>query len=313
MPVPVRGLHLYSSSWAYPDEPNLQRDLGLINKIGNLNSIKTTLFTYRALDDNGRKLWNARQMEKITAIRSCPSLSGDQTFVFRCWPVPEADINQYGGNWYQAGFDFAQNLVHAFSQIRDLGIQHAYLEVANEPNLPEEPFGQSMAAYNDFFRGFFWGERAIGFDFPLVYAGLSPSNADAWYQDYWVQAHIRDYAAKVGVHVYWEDGRRGEESPIGGKYYRTVRLLLEAGGVPPKGLFITEFNARRDTYPGATDDEKAEAQINDVCLWWQEEYNDALNGWWCEQAMLYVTKDDDAWRDSVYGVRDVQLDNITNA
>lgn len=63
---------------------------------------------------------------------------------------------------------------------RELRLEYVIIEVANEPNLPCEGFvdaggNASPAAYNDFFRGFFWGEHAAGYDLPLMYAGLSPA------------------------------------------------------------------------------------------------------------------------------------------
>lgn len=319
MPVPVRGLHLYPSKWVggggVPDQ-KFNEDLNFIDTIGNLNSVKTTLFTFIEQTPPDRTLWLGRQREKLTSIRQRPSLSGNQTFVFRCWPEP-ADMGQ-AGNWYDRGRLFAHNLVDVFYHIRfNLQITYTFMEVANEPNHPDEPFGQSMSAYNDFFRGFYWGERQVGYDFPLVYAGLSGAhNPNAWYQDYWVQYHIRNYAAKVGAHIYWDgqtacgcaDPCRTLEfcgnSPQG-KYYRWVKRTLENAGVPPRGIIATEFGTPRDHWNN--DDIQ---QINDECAWWQEWYADAQAGWWVEQALLYISNADDPGDEARYAVTNNQLSTI---
>ena len=310
MPVPVRGLHLYPSKWVGgggdPDE-KFNEDLTFIDTIGNLNSVKTTLFTFIEQTPPDRALWLGRQREKLTSIRQRPSLSGNQTFVFRCWP--ELQDMALHDDWYHKGRLFAHNLVDPFYHIRfNLQITYAFMEVANEPNHPNELFEQSMENYNNFFRGFYWGEREVGYDFPLVYAGLSKDNPNAWYQDYWVQYHIKHFASKIGVHIYW-DGDTGCQCPgtcrtlefcegkPQGKYYRWVKRTLENAGVTPRGIIATEFGTPRDHWYG-----DPIAQINDDCAWWREWYNDALAGWWCEQALLYISNTDSLWHEERYAV-----------
>ena len=46
MAVPVRGLHLYPSRWNDPYGAKFASDRDKINAIGNLNSVKITLFSY---------------------------------------------------------------------------------------------------------------------------------------------------------------------------------------------------------------------------------------------------------------------------
>ncbi len=315
MAVPVRGLHLYPSKWVGGGDPNVDSkfndDLRIIDTIGNLNSVKTTLFTY--LGDQNRDFWLGKQREKLSRIRQRPSLSGNQTFVFRCWP--EAADLPTTLSWYERGRQFAHNLVDPFYHIRyNLQIAYAFMEVANEPNHPNEPFGQNMSAYNDFFRGFYFGEREIGYDFPLVYAGLARDyNPNAWYQDYWVQVHIRDYAAKIGVHIYWDGQpysyRTYEFHPTQGtpegKYYRWVKRTLEGAGVTPRGIIATEFGTPRDHWNG-----DPIAQITDECAWWREWFGDAGAGWWVEQALLYISNADSQFDIDRYKVTDSQLPTI---
>jgi len=317
MPVPVRGLHLYPSKWVGGGDPNVEakfnEDLSFIDTIGNLNSVKTALYSYMEQGAN-RGFWLSKQNEKLTRIRQRPSLSGNQTFVFRCWPEP-ADMGQ-AGNWYDRGRLFAHHLVDPFNHIRfNLQITYAFMEVANEPNHPDEPFGQSKSAYNDFFRGFYWGEREMGYDFPLVYAGLSKAhNPNDWYQDYWVQYHIKNYAGKIGVHIYWDGpavggySHRNEEFYGGlpeGKYYRWVKRTLANAGVTPRGIVATEFSTPRDHWNG-----NDVAQINDDCAWWREWYSDAQAGWWCEQALLYISNTDSSFDEVRYAVTGNQLPTI---
>jgi hypothetical protein len=313
MAAPVRGLHLYSNQWVGGGDPTIEAkfddDLRIIDAIGNLNSAKTTLFTY--IDQGAsRNTWLTRQKNKLSRIRQRPSLSGSQTFVFRCWPV-QADLGQ-AGNWYDRGRLFARNLADPFGYIRNgLQIAHAFMEVANEPNHPIEPFGQSLSAYNDFFRGFYFGEREVGYDFPLVYAGLARDySPNAWYQDYWVQQHIKNYAGKIGVHPYWDkDFRNVEFHPNQGmpegKYYRWVKRTLEGAGVTPRGIIATEFGTPRNHWGG-----DAVAQISDECAWWREWNSDVGAGYWVEQALLYVSNGDSAEDIDWYKVTDDQLSTI---
>jgi hypothetical protein len=294
MSIGVRGLHLYPSPWyagGPPHDQKFQEDLNFIDSIGNLNSVKTVLYSYMEQGGN-RGLWLGKQRDKLTAIRQRPSLSGNQTFVFRCWPV-QADLDQ-AGTWYERGRIFGRNLADAFGHIRNtLQIPYAFMEVANEPNHPSEPFGQSMTAYNDFFKGFHQGERDIGYTFPLIYAGLSGDNPNAWYQNAGVQATIRDFAAKIGVHIYWDGvavggySHRNEEfynSNPEGKYYRWVKRTLAAAGISPRGVVATEFGTPRDHWSGSESQ-----QVNDECLWWRDWQADAWAGWWVEQALLYIS------------------------
>ncbi len=345
MAVPVRGLHLWSSKYNDPYQTGFDEDLYKIETIGNLNSVKTTLFSFMSHYEPDRTNKRASQIQKINRLRE--ALSANQTFVYRCWPehgdvLPERERlisgyyynpgapgdfvrDMYGNyNWYESGRLFARNLKEPLQAIRIKQIPYVWLEIANEPNEPHEPFLQSMAAYNDFFRGFFWGCREsdimefVGRVYPLIYAGLSPNyNPQAWYTDYWVQVHIRDYADKVGVHVYWtSDSLREATGPDGGRYYRTVKTTLQNAGIGPKGLMITEFNIPRFAV-GYDDD----VQGQQWQAWWQGAWADAQSGWWNEQAFLYVSKADpdstlpeDPERDiREYQVHDTQLGYIQNA
>jgi len=192
MTTPIRGLHLYANRWIGSGEPEVEEkhdmDLCFIDQIGNLNSVKTAIFSYMDQGAN-RALWLGNQRNKIQEIRQRPSLRGNTTFVFRCWPVYPSDfICDANGNvtdWYGSGEEFARNLADAFDFIQHVengdgtyGIPYAFMEVGNEPNVvtPDpnvEPFGGSSAHYNDFFRSFYWGERQVGVSYPLIYAGLS--------------------------------------------------------------------------------------------------------------------------------------------
>ncbi|HOG46901.1 MAG TPA: hypothetical protein PLJ35_20065 [Anaerolineae bacterium] len=344
MAVPIRGLHLWASKYNDPYQPGFNEDLYKIQTIANLNSVKTTLFSFMSHFEPDRTAKRTGQVQKINRLREIPCLSTDQTFVYRCWPehgqpLPERERlisgyyynpdvpgdfvrDMYGAyNWYESGRLFAHNLLTAFEAIRNKGIPYVWLEVANEPNEPNEPFLQSMGAYNDFFRGFYWGQREIGFGYPLVYAGLSTGfNPQAWYMDYWVQVHIRDYADKVGVHVYWtSDSLREDSSPNGGRYYRTVKTTLQNAGIGPKGLMITEFNIPRSALGGNADVQDV-LQGQQWQAWWRGAWADVQSGWWNEQAFLYVSKADpdpsldDPYRDiNDYQVHDTQLTYIQNA
>lgn len=321
MAVPVRGLHLYPSRWNDPYGAKFASDRDKINAIGNLNSVKITLFSYMNHYEQGPipsyALYTelrggptgmrTRQEQKISTIRQISGLPGNATYLFRCWPeegvkqpwdqmydpgAPGDFVQIMTGeiDYYESGRQFAHNLLQPLTVIQNLGIPYVLLEVANEPNHPNEPFGQSMAHYNDFFRGFYYGQQEINFSYPLVYAGLSGDNPSAWYQDYWVQYHIREFASKVGVHCYWNNGKLESEDPDGGRYYRWVKRTLQAAGVGPKGIQVTEFNIARDLV-----NNDAMAQIYQCRDWWRGFYNDALSGYWCEQGYIFVSNADPDW------------------
>lgn len=345
--VGTRGLHLFSSS--YVCDPagyggacrssnwgQFKKDLDFIHTIGNLNSVKTSIFSYK--NDPSTSFWLDRQREKLSWIFS--ATGNHVTYVLRAWPVMcnygqtcDCAKNASGvRNYYNCGFTFAQNLVSAFAHIQGtLRLRYAYVEVANEPNIAAEGFvdaagNPSSAAYNDFFRGFYFGQQSVGYIFPLTYAGLSPGctpgatcTSDAWYQDFWVRDHIKNYASKIGVHLYWNSlnptqnsgGRSGRSVEQGGLFYRRVKNLL-APTVPARGIQITEFNLNRNGI--AT----TEQQAVDFCNWWKQEAADAGAGWWVEQATLFVTDMEDPDDDGVddrpfrneYIMADDQLDNI---
>lgn len=297
----VKGLHLFSSQWIPGPAgtcPQLkhEQDLSRIQYLANINSLKSVIVS--ALGSG-----QANQLTKLTQLKA--AAGNHITWVFRAWPMTPAAGAGYvdltpGSNYYSQGYAFAQSLGSTFNHIQNtLKLQNVFIEVANEPNIAAEGFVDgsgwpSTAAYNDFFRGFYDGERSIGYSFPLVYAGLSPGgdintpdlkrlSSDTWYQDYWVRNHIQNYAAKIGVHVYWASGERGLVS-YGGKYYRRVRDLLAAGGVTPRGIVMTEANGLRSTFAN-----NPATQAADVCQWFREEAADGLAGWWVEQALIWVS------------------------
>jgi hypothetical protein len=324
----VRGLHLYANGYAAsPYDSNYPRhraDYSRIQHIGNLNSVKTTVFSW--VGEAFRNELQIYQRDKLTSLKA---VTGNHTvWVLRAWPVRGTDLvnaaDNPAANLYEQGRTFARNLLDVFWHLRsNLKQQHVYIEVANEPNIVDEAFldasgRPSPAAYNEFFRGFYWGQREIGFDFPLVYAGLSPGgetaqrfNSDVWYSDYWVRYHIQNYAAKIGAHVYWVGALapQGNTRLTDGKYYRRIRELLVQGGVSPRGILITEFNGQRTTFPGP---DQAENQAVDACQWWREEAADAVAGYWVEQAMLWVTDADSPNDQTEYRLTDGQVDNIRN-
>ena len=129
---------------------------------------------------------------------------------------------------------------------------------------------------------------------------------NAWYNDYWVRDHITKYAAKVGAHTYWLNGQRTD--PNAGKSYRQIKDILVANGMPAKAIVITEFNAQRPTFPIP----QSTNQINDVCQWWREEGQDAAACYWVEQAMMYVSYDEDPTLQSYYGLLDDQTIPISS-
>jgi hypothetical protein len=336
--VSTRGLHLNASPWicdpaVYGPDCNadwtLQRkDLDYIHSIGNLNSIKTTIRTYKLPTDPGApNHWLQRQNDKLSWLFS--ATGNHMTWIVRAWPEMcengqfcDCPKNASGiRDYYTCGYNFAASLADPGAGlpsplahlVNTLKVKSLYLEVANEPNLPEEGFNTSSANYNDFFRGFYWGQRAYGYTIPLVYAGLSPGcgsngvcTADAWYQDFWVRDHIQNYAAKVGVHVYWSSTNtgawNGRLTETGGLYYRRVRNLL-APAVSPRGLQMTEFNINRAVAGIST-----ETQAVEICNWFKQEALDAANGWWAEQATIFITQHPDFTLD--YSMADDQIDNI---
>ena len=327
-----RGLHLYASQWAPnpygAEHPYHVRDLSLLQYTGNLNSVKTTIFTYINLDP----YWIDYQNTKLTEIKA--TVGNHVTYVFRAWPVIGIDMTPNSGNAYQEGWDFAQNLAPVLAHMHDelkLIREHVVIEVANEPNISCEGFVDATGfpdphVYNDFFRGFFYGQAAAGYDYPLAYAGLSPGSeindeycpgkgqdpllrydSDAWYQDFWVQNHIANYADKIAAHVYWTQGVRN--SLTDGKYYRRIHQILSPN-ISPRGIVITEFNGLRSTFDGASTEEKAANQIADVCEWWRELAADAAAGYWVEQSQLFVTHADDSGHVTDFKVLDSQIDEI---
>lgn len=317
MAVPVRGLHLYPSQWCDPNDsvhwPWFQRDNTIISTIGNLNSVKTSLFSYAEQGSN-QNYWLVNQYNKIVGIRDVAP-SGIQ-WVFRCWPIwapqeghtQDWSFNSDGSvNFYESGRKFAHNLTIPFYHVKyNAGLSNVVMEVANEPNV-EPPFIGSPS-YNDFFRGFYYGQQEVGYNWPLAYTGLSPNGtALSWYQDYWVRNHIQNYAAKVGVHIYYYNGQRevvlDSNNRPQGRYYRWVHDSLANGGVSPKGLVITEFNTPRSQYASDI------AQLQDLCSWWEGEYQDATSGYWCEQGLLFVTHTDTVADCNNYCLTDNQVNS----
>lgn len=300
--VGVRGVHLLGSQWVPSTVGSClqlkhEQDLSRLQYLANLNSVKSVIVT--ALGSN-----QSNQQTKLTQLKA--AAGNHVTWVLRAWPMTPSLGAGYvdltpGSNYYNQGVAFAQHLAPTFAHIQGtLKLQNVLIEVANEPNLAGEGFVDgagwpSPGAYNDFFRGFYDGERSVGYSFPLVYAGLSPGpddtnpavkrmSSDTWYQDFWVRNHIQNYAAKIGAHVYWVSGQSGLVS-YGGKYYQRIHDLLAAGGVTPRGIVITEFNGRRSSFGG-----NAATQATDVCNWWKAEATDAASGlWWVEQALLWVS------------------------
>ena len=291
----VRGVHLLPSQWVPGSAGSClqnkhEQDLSRIQYLANINSVKSVIVTGN----------QPNQLAKLTQLKA--AAGNHVTWVLRAWPMTPSLGAGYvdltpGSNYYNQGVAFAQHLAPTFAHIQGtLKLQNVLIEVANEPNIGGEGFVDgtgwpSPAAYNDFFRGFYDGERSVGYSFPLIYAGLSPGgdvtsvkrmSSDTWYQDFWVRNHIQNYAAKIGAHVYWASGERGLVS-YGGKYYRRIHDLLAAGGVTPRGIVITEFNGLRSTFAN-----NPATQAADVCLWWKEEAAD-VGTWWVEQAQLWVS------------------------
>jgi hypothetical protein len=322
----LRGLHLLPSQWtcAYDQagcDPAIvakfRRDLGIIHSVGNINTLKTALFT--PVSD----FWRDRQNEKLTYLAS--AAGNHVNWILRAWPTL-SDCSP-GANYYECGRNFAHNLLPAFAHIQGtLRLANVFIEVGNEPNHPGEPVfydanpDTNRARYNDFFRGFYFGQQEVGYAFPLVYAGLtsgcsaasSECSAEAWYRDQWVRTHIQNYAAKVGVHVYWDSTTpsdwNGRLSERGGVFYRRVKNILAAGYVPavsPHGLQLTEFNFNRATTGSST-----ATQALQFCNWWHQAGLDAAAGYWNEQTSLFVTSTEDGSWQNEYWVTDDQLATI---
>ena len=332
----LRGVHLMPSQWTcvanqtYCDSGIVSlfdKDLGIIHSIGNLNSIKTSIFTMEGLG-GGQSFWEDRQKEKLTYLKS--ATGNHKTWILRAWPVENSDpYCTTGGNYYQCGRNLARNLIDVFGHIQNtLKLQHVYIEPGNEPNIETETLfydaspAVTMGRYNDFFRGFYYGQQEIGYSFPLTYAGLSPQcsgfgacGADAWYQDYWVRWHIQNFAAKVGVHTYWDSTNGSAWNSLyqqeGGLYHRRVKNLLASGSyspaVSPRGLQMTEFNFNR-----ATGGHSHQTQANQICSWFQQAASDAASGWWIEQSTIFITRTEDGTFQNEYWLQDSQLDEVRN-
>lgn len=317
----VRGVHLYPSQYAVsPYDSNygwLIRDQSLIQEITNLNSVKSAIFSYREFGGQQYNDFQTWQADKLTRLKA--AAGNHVTWVLRAWPT-QGDFNQ-DPSWFNRGYIFAQNLAGVFYHLQyELKLQNVVIEVANEPNIASEGFTNSsgwpdLSYYNDFFRGFYWGERSVGYSLPLAYAGLSPGdyaydgngnplrfNSTVWYQNSNTLSHIQSYASKVGVHIYWIPGQRTSTNE--GQYYKNIHDILASGGVSQRGLVITEFNTRRDQQGSAQN------QINDVCNWWKEEAIAASQGWWVEQAMLYISHADGADDQAWYELQDSQIDDV---
>lgn len=329
----IRGVHLMPSQWTCAFDQTscngaivdkFEKDLGIIHSIGNLNSVKTVIFSMKQDTGGSRGFWQARQREKLTYLKS--ATGNHMTWILRAWPTP-ADCPPGSSDYYECGRLFATELVDVFNHLKNtLKLQYVYIEVANEPNHPGETVfydpnpWTTMGRYNDFFRGFYFGQQQVGHNFPLVYAGLTPSchpdttcDADLWYKDYWVRNHIQNYASKVGVHVYWDSTNaydwNGRLSESGGLYYRRVQGILANPGYSPavsaRGLQMTEFNFNR-----ATGGHSTGTQAVQVCDWFKHAAGDAASGYWVEQSTIFVTSTEDGSWQAEYWITDDQLDDI---
>lgn len=329
----VRGIHLYAEGYVsqtYGNAwPKFKEDLNYIEYIRNINFLKTTIYTFLG-DPNRDTIWLEEQNKKLSFLKS--AAGNHVTWIIRAWPAGADFVENM--SWFDRGLNFAKNLAEAFWQIDgpyseekqkySLNLQNVYIEVGNEPNHPENGFGCSMSAYNDFFRGFYYGQQQVGYNFPLVYAGLCGNpdyNPDSWYNDYWVRYHIQYYAQKIGVHVYWQNynGERTDPCCGRGKYYRTVQSILSNYGMSYKGIFITEFNGNRSSFPYYPSYISQYYQIGDVCTWWRELDQDRTNGYWVEGSTLFITNYDDNPNnpnddnfDDWYVMTDLQLPYISN-
>lgn len=323
--VSTRGIHLNMDPWIDPDQGvKYLRDLDILQTIGNVNSVKAAIFTYPA---NSRAGWLDLQNRKLRELKA--AVGNHATFLLRAWPVSDfGDLD--GADWYERGYNFAVNLSPTLAYAtNDLGLQHLFVEVGNEPNFVEEPFFHvidGMTNYNDFFHGFYEGLAEEELDVPLVYAGLSPGaltqSADNWYRNSGVRSTILNYADRVGVHTYWDDRgeytHREDETNGGGRNYRTYRHILtyEEGLEPSLGnipIFITEFDAVRQSYPGSSEDDMLDLQVADYCEWWQIQSQEAA-AYGVEQAFVYLTSwgndDQDGGHHALYSLGDRQLDDI---
>ncbi len=322
----IRGLHLYPSQWTWYSCGDshcnaFKDDLGIIHDVGNLDAIKTTIFSMTNTDAG---IWRPRQREKLTYLKS--AVGNHVDWILRAWPTT-TDCSP-GSDYYQCGRLFAQNLADVFSHIQtNLKLNNVFIEVANEPNHSVETVfydpnpWTTMGRYNDFFRGFYYGQQEIGYYFPLIYAGLAsecdqnPCGADLWYKDYWVRYHIQNFATRVGVHVYWDStdpyAWNGRLSRRGGLYYEQVADLLASGAYTPsvsaKGLMVTEFNFNRQTQGTST-----QTQANEFCAWWQRADTYYSSGWWVDQTSLFITSDENGTWQYMYWISQDQLDDIRN-
>lgn len=317
-PLGNRGLHLYPDKLAcgstqgfFPcragDEPHdkFRHDLDIIHSTGNLNSVKTTIFSY--IGDDGQAAKRDTQNEKLSYLAS--ATGGSKTWIVRAWATPN-DCAAPVASYEACGTAFAQALAPALTRLRDLHLPYVYLEVANEPNWPHadgvdfigsDPRNSiaNMDHYNDFFRGFYFGQQAIGFNFGLVYAGLAPDCSAGgcaaldWYRYFWVRKHIADYAAKIGVHVYWDSTDQSawnsRTSPLAGRMYRTVHDILADPSpsvypVPARGIQITEFGFNKQNVAVNA----FAVQADEDCEWWKSAGADA-GAYWVEQATRYIT------------------------
>lgn len=328
----IRGIHLMPSpgTCAFNQagcDPGIvdkfRKDLGRIHSIGNLNSVKTAIFSQLDTVDPSRSFWQERQREKLTYLHS--AAGNHVTWIFRASPTL-AECSP-GSDYFECGRRFAHDLEDVFYHIQNtLKLQHVFIEVANEPNHPDEVVfydpkpRTNIGRYNDFFRGFYYGERELGYSFPLTYAGLTSGcqdngvcDADLWYKDYWVRYHIQNYASRVGVHVYWNSTTasawNGRLTETGGLYYRRVRDILASTSytptVSPRGIQMTEFNFNK-----AVDGHTFTTQAIEFCKWFKQAASDAASGYWVEQSTLFVTStEDESWKDE-YLIDDNQLDDI---
>ena len=332
-----RGVHLFPSSWACARVPggnappagcNLDlsdkfvRDLDILNTVGNFNSVKTSVFSYHG--DASQSWWMDRQRDRLSHIAS--ATGNHKAWIVRAWPTP-ADCP--GMADYACGHLFAQRLAPVLQHLQTtLRLQHLWIEVANEPNHEGETLfydlnpGINMARYNDFFRGFYFGQQSVGYSIPLIYAGLTPGchehqsecTAEAWYKDYWVRDHISRYAAKVGVHVYWDsttlNAWNGRHSTKAGAFYQRVRTHLANPGlapqVPARGIHMTEFNFNRQTQVAST-----LVQAQQICDWWREARTNT-HAFAIEHSSIFVTSTEDGSFQNAYWIADDQLPTFRN-
>ncbi|MCP3144126.1 LamG domain-containing protein [Pyxidicoccus xibeiensis] len=333
----TRGLHLYASAYPYLSVDNyFARDLDILQTIGNVNSVKTNIFSFAGHEYQADMLND--QKRKLREIKA--AVGNHATFVLRAEPAAEFNDIQEGVSWEDRGRAFATRLASTLLYARnELKLQHLFVEVGNEPNLKVEYGGWVEGAspsavmdnYNAFFHGFYLGLQAENLgDVPLVYAGLSPGSAatlgtaSEWYKNPGVRQHIISYAARIGVHTYWawptENGvcnsSRERAGDGDGRNYRTFRNLLEdpqwgpvSGRMP---MIITEFNSNKQQYMcGAPTPNLENAHAADYCEWWRQQNADAA-AYGVEQALVYMTSSDDEGHHLNHSLSDDHLDDIQN-